>query len=200
MILSWDRLESLQKRPPSLWRAFLVKLWWWGYDFRDLFATWACAQPSHRLRRFMLRLSGMSIGRDSSVHKDCILLEPSGIKLAPNCVINDNVVLDGRGKLTIGRNVSISRQAAIYTADHDIDTVDFALRRKPVVIEDYVFIGTRATILPGVTIGRGAVIAAGALVTRDVGELDVVAGVPANFIRKRACMPTFQLKYWKLWA
>lgn len=200
MIISWERLERLNSRPPSLGRAVLLKLWWWTYDFRDLFALWACRQPFHGVRRVMLGWCGMTIGKDSSIHRDCILLEPPGITLSPNCVINDNVVLDGRGKLIIGSQVSISRHVVIYTADHDIDTVDFALRRRPVVIEDYAFVGSRATILPGVTVGKGAVVAAGALVTKDVGELEVVAGVPAKPVRKRAVMPTFHLKYWKLWG
>jgi maltose O-acetyltransferase len=75
---------------------------------------------------------------------------------------------------------------AILTAQHRIDSPDFALVTKPVVIGDNVWIGMRATILPGTTIGRGAVVAAGAVVTGSIPPLTVVAGVPARPIGGRA--------------
>lgn len=148
----------------------------------------------------MLRMAGMKIGRDSSVHRHCILLEAPGITLAPNAVVNDHVVLDGRGGLFIGSNASVSRHACIYTSDHDLNSPGFDLRRRPVRIEDHCFIGARALVLPGVTCHRGAVVAAGAVVTRDVAEMEMVAGVPARPVRKREALPDFDLKYWKLWG
>jgi maltose O-acetyltransferase len=74
----------------------------------------------------------------------------------------------------------------IYTLQHDIDSPSFIVTGGPVTIEDYVYIGPRAIILPNVRIGRGAVIGAGAVVTQDVSEYAVVAGVPARFIRERS--------------
>ena len=102
-----------------------------------------------------------------------------------NSVVNANCRLDTRGGIFIGENVSISNDVIILTADHDMDSIDMAGRQKKVVIEDYVWIGTRAMILPGVVIGKGAVIAAGSVVTKSVTSFHVVAGVPAKVIRQR---------------
>jgi maltose O-acetyltransferase len=77
----------------------------------------------------------------------------------------------------------------IYNAEHNISEEDFADVEKsvkePVVIEDYVFIGPRAIILPGVTLKKGAVVGAGAVVTKDVEEFKIVGGVPAREIGER---------------
>jgi len=99
--------------------------------------------------------------------------------------VNRDCALDFRGPLIIGDHVSISPEVAILTADHDPNQPGFPLRHRSVVIEDHVWIGMRAMILPGVRIGRGAVVAAGAVVTRDVEPLTIVAGVPARPVAHR---------------
>ncbi|NJK52359.1 MAG: hypothetical protein HC936_05170 [Leptolyngbyaceae cyanobacterium SU_3_3] len=75
--------------------------------------------------------------------------------------------------------------AWIWTAQHDLNDSGFAGVSAPVVIEDYAWISSRATILPGVTIGRGAVVAAGAVVTKSVAPFEIVGGVPAKKIGER---------------
>ncbi|WP_461453691.1 acyltransferase [Mucilaginibacter sp.] len=87
--------------------------------------------------------------------------------------------------LTIGNNVNISTQVVIWTLHHDYNSPDFAQAGSPVIIEDYVWLCSRAIILPGVTIGEGAVVAAGAVVTKNVEPYTVVGGVPAKYIAKR---------------
>ncbi len=100
--------------------------------------------------------------------------------------------------LTIGNNVSVAGEARMYTMEHDIDSPDFAEVGAPVVIDDYAVIGTRVTILPGVHIGRGAVVASGAVVAKDVGEYEVVGGVPAKLIKTRNKNLTYTLKFARL--
>lgn len=109
----------------------------------------------------------------------------SHVRIGAGSRINRESVLDCRGGLEIGEHVSISPQVAIITADHDRDAPGFPLRHGRVVLEDHVWVGMRAMILPGVRIGRGAVVAAGAVVTKDVEAGEVVAGVPARTISRR---------------
>jgi len=82
--------------------------------------------------------------------------------------------------------------------EHDINDPYFKETGAPVIIEDYVVIGTRVTILPGVHIGRGAVVASGAVVTHDVPEYSVVAGIPAKIISKRNSDLRYKFKYSRL--
>jgi len=141
--------------------------------------------PVHFVRRFFFRIAGMTIGNGSTIHTGARFYNPGHITIGQDTIVGEKVVLDGRDKLTIGSHVDIASEVMIYNSQHDIDSPDFHAVCKPVHIQDYVFIGPRAIILPGVTIGKGAVVAAGAVVTKDVGELQVVAGVPAKTIRER---------------
>ena len=90
-----------------------------------------------------------------------------------------------KGEIKIGNNVTISQGAYLCTATHDISSQTMDLICKPIVIEDNVWIASHATILPGVTIGEGAVVGACAVVTKDVAPWTVVGGNPAKFIKKR---------------
>lgn len=93
--------------------------------------------------------------------------------------------MDGRDKLTIGNHVDIASGVMIYNSEHDVNSEDFHAISAPVEIGDYVFIGPRAIILPGVKIGQGAIVAAGAVVIKDVPACMIVGGVPAIVIGER---------------
>lgn len=104
--------------------------------------------------------------------------------------IGDFCVFDLSADLHIGNQVAVGPGCVIYTHDHDHRTNDGVawagdIVRKAVTIHDGAWIGTKVVILPGVTIGKGAVVAAGAVVTRDVGDFEIVGGVPAKPIGKR---------------
>jgi acetyltransferase-like isoleucine patch superfamily enzyme len=109
-----------------------------------------------------------------------------GITIGRRTVINQQCCLDGRGGLSIGNNVDISPGVWILTDSHDMHDPFFREVLAPVTIGDHVWIGSRALILPGVTVGEGAVIAAGAVVTSNVAPYAVVAGVPAREIGTRS--------------
>lgn len=155
--------------------------------------------PSHSFRLFFYRhFMRLQIGRDSYIFMGAWFDTRGQFLMGDHSVINENCRLDNRGELTIGNNVSISAQVCILTADHDPQSPTFAGRRKPVVIEDYAFIGTRALILPGVTIGKGAVVAAGAVVTKSVEPYTIVAGVPAKKIGERNAQLQYTISYGRL--
>lgn len=120
------------------------------------------------------RRRGVAIGRNSRINRDC--------------------TLDIRCGMTIGDNVSISPEVMILTLSHDYNDPYFSdLDAGPVTIEDHVWIGSRAMILPGVTLGRGAVVAAGSVVTKDVAPMTVVAGVPAKPVAERGAEPRYAI-------
>ena len=100
-------------------------------------------------------------------------------------MINRNVMLDGRRGLEIGDSVDIGEYSVIWSLEHDPNDNNFDVKGGKVVIEDHVWITPRCIILPGITIGRGAVIATGSVVSKDVPPLAIVAGNPAKIVGKR---------------
>ena len=157
---------------------------------------WVSRVPSRRFRLlFYRKIMKYGIGRQSSIFLDCTFDCTVHFSMKSNSVINTKCRLDNKGGIHIGQNVSISQEVMILSADHDLDSPDFAGRERPVYIEDYAWIGSRAIIMPGVVIGKGAVVAAGAVVTRSVAPYTVVAGVPAKKIRMRPEHITYQLNY-----
>jgi maltose O-acetyltransferase len=107
------------------------------------------------------------------------------ISIGENSVLNSETLIDGRGGCIIGNNVSISRKTTILTMGHDYNNSSFNLKGGLVTIMDDVWIGYDSLILPGVTVGRGAVIAAKSVVTKDIPDYAVVAGNPAKIINTR---------------
>ena len=166
-------------------------------DLRLLLLTWAGGVPSHRFRRFVYRRFGLVVPRDTALHWRARFFDPERITIGHHTNLGNDLFLDGRMGLTIGDCVNIAGDVHVYTLGHDIDDPDFAGRGGPVVIEDYVFVGSRAMILPGVRVGRGAVVAAGAVVTKDVPPFTMVAGVPARFVRERSRELRYKLGYAK---
>ncbi|HEX8903241.1 MAG TPA: DapH/DapD/GlmU-related protein, partial [Longimicrobiaceae bacterium] len=89
--------------------------------------------------------------------------------------------------VTIGDYVVINDGVRVLTGTHDVDDAAWALLARPVTIGDHAWIGTGAILLPGVEVGRGGVVGAGAVVTRNVEPFEVVGGNPARHIRQRRC-------------
>ncbi len=154
-------------------------------DFELMLLNFIGSIPLHVVRRFFYRLAGIKIGRSSTIHCWVRFYDPKKIKIGDGTIIGDHCFLDGRDKLLIGNNVDIASQVLIYNSEHDINSVDFKPITAPVIIEDHVFIGPRAIILPGVKIGQGAAVAAGAVVSRDIPEYKIYGGVPAREIGER---------------
>jgi acetyltransferase-like isoleucine patch superfamily enzyme len=157
---------------------FIFELYHWFYN--GIIAV----IPSHDLRNFVIRLGGGKIGKsriDLSTH----IRRMPKLKIGDYTHINRECILDAAGGLTIGNSVSISYRCNIMSGGHDMNSPYFEGRHLPIVIEDYVWIGVGATVLQGITIGKGSVVAAGAVVTKNVMPYDIVGGVPARVIGHR---------------
>jgi len=151
--------------------------------------------PISIIRTILYRLSGIKIDFSSIINMGARLYNPENISIGTDSVVGEGAILDGRDKLIIGSHVDIASQVMIYNSEHDIHDPTFKATEAPVTIGDYVFIGPRAIILPGVTIGKGAVIGAGAVVTKDVGQFEIVGGVPAKKIGERKnTNPSYRLR------
>lgn len=148
--------------------------------------------PSHTFRNFCYRLSGIKLGKHAAIHMGARFFQPKNISIGEGTIIGDHVFLDGRAKLSIGKQCDFASEVMVYNSEHDLSDPVFTATEEPVVIGDYVFVGPRAIILPGVKIGDGAIIAAGAVVTKDVPEKSIVGGVPAKVIGDR---PLKEYKY-----
>lgn len=149
--------------------------------------------PCHPLRRLLCKLVMRHFDTSSSIRRNVDLRSPQRISIGKHCNINKKAVLDGRNGLMIGNNVDIAQEVNIWTEQHDYNSSSYQAIGAPVVIEDYVWLASRSTVLPGVTIGRGAVVACGAVVTKDVPALTIVGGVPAKVIGQREDNMMYQL-------
>jgi acetyltransferase-like isoleucine patch superfamily enzyme len=142
--------------------------------------------PSQGFRKFVLRhLFGVDIDSSAIRYGGFEIRSPRKLKIGGNTVIGHRATLDARGGLTVGRNVNLSSEVMIWTAQHDWRDPKFGTVFDPVVIGDYAWLGPRCIILPGVTVGEGAVVAAGAVVTKNVEPYTLVGGIPAQKIADR---------------
>lgn len=125
--------------------------------------------------------TNVSVGRRAYIHKNTEIGDNSGIGFS--CEINNGV--------SIGDNVMMGPNVIIYTQNHNIGRTDVPMREqgmdemKPVKIEDDVWIGARVCILPGVTIGRGSICGACAVISKDVPPYSVVVGNPGKVVKTR---------------
>jgi len=157
----------------------------YNLDFDVAVLWWLGNVPFHSFRRILFSCAGIQMGKGSTIHVGARFYQPKNIRIGEGTIIGDHATLDGRASLTIGNHVDIASEVMIFNSQHDIHDPLFQAIEAPVIIEDYVFIGPRAIILPGVTLGKGAVVAAGAVVTNNVEPGDIAGGVPAKTINKR---------------
>jgi len=142
--------------------------------------------PFSFIRIFILKhLFSLKIGHHSYVACKVSFICPWKISIGNNCMINSYVLLDGREHINIKNNVDISWHVKVFTLQHDPESAEHKSIGRNVVIESDCWIATSAIILPGIRLGEGCVIAAGAVVTKDTLPFTVYGGVPAKPIKKR---------------
>jgi acetyltransferase-like isoleucine patch superfamily enzyme len=165
------------------------------YIFREHIMYW----PFHNLRRFFVKHTIAKLGKSGFLMMGVEFRYGRNIEIGDFCFINKRTLLDGRGgRLIIGNNVDIAQEVNIWTLSHDPHDDFHSVFGKDVVIEDYAWIASRATIMPGVRIGRGAVVASGSIVTKDVPPMAMVAGIPAKIIGQRNNKLAYNLT-WQPW-
>ncbi len=158
--------------------------------------------PSHRLRRFFYRhVFLMDMEENVTLYGRNEIWDPHKISIGQGSIIGDRAFLDGRYGIQIGNHVNMGFDVMIFTNQHDVQSKTFATDGKngPVVIGDRVWISARSVILPRVTIGEGAVIAAGSVVTKDVEPYSIYGGIPAKKIGTRNTELTYTFDGSHLW-
>lgn len=146
--------------------------------------------PSHHLRKWIYVAMGAHVSKNVILHFQTEIRSPWKLSIGKGSIIGDNAVLDARSGLEIGKNVNISSNVSIWTLQHDHRSPQFRCpapkeKKMAVNIGDRVWLGSNVIVLPGVTIGEGAVCCAGSVVTKDVEPFAVVAGVPAKKVNER---------------
>lgn len=170
----WDGHGYSEPKPNRLRRIV-----WTGIN-RFVFP---CLPNSLRLQ--ILRLFGAGIRRWTVVYGSSKMFAPWNLSMGDGCNVGPRVEIYNKAKVTFGKGVVVSQDSFLCTASHDVSDPDMKLSLGEIHLGDYAWIGARAIVLPGVTIGEGAVVAAGAVVTKDVEPWTVVGGNPAKFIKKR---------------
>ena len=154
-----------------------MKRWIAGLKF--LFLKISFMFPSQTYRKFILKIMGTKLGINVAFYGGAEVRNPKGLTIGYGTSIGHDAILDARSGLDIGNNVNLSSQVMIWTLQHDHRCPHFGCSGGKVTICDYAWLGPRTIILPGVTIGEGAVVAAGAVVTKSIEAYTVVAGIPA---------------------
>lgn len=141
--------------------------------------------PSHFLRKIFLKTFGAKLHSDCVIYSGFKIRSPRNLLIGEGSSIGYDCELDARCGLIIGKNVNISSNVKIHTLSHDINSKEFKGKGGRIIIEDYVWVSTNAIVLPGCTLEKGSVIAAGAVVTKSTEAFGVYAGVPAKLIAHR---------------
>lgn len=170
-------------------------VFWLGYLYLGILNHIFNKVPVFAFRYVVYKyLYGMKIG-DSSIHMGVVAFSPWNITIGSNSIIHFDCLLDGRGGIVIADNVDISFGVKIFTEQHDLNSDDYGTVAKAVTIGKFAVIGAYSILLPGVSIGEGAVVAAGSVVTKSVEPYAVVGGNPAKIIKQRECDPKYKLTF-----
>lgn len=172
-----------------------------GYDelIADIFATMRVATEMNagyhtpeEVHGYMGDILGKTLDDSTTVLPPLYIDYGKHVNIGKRCFIQQCCTFFGRGGITIGDDVFIGPKVNLITINHDPNPENrSATYGRPIVIEDKVWIGINATILPGVKIGKGAIVGAGSVVTKDVPAMAVVAGNPARIIKPKVTTTDF---------
>lgn len=130
-------------------------------------------------------MGGVKCNKDVKFYPGFVIRNPRGLVIEDGVNIGPKCLLDARNGLTIRKNAVIAYEAIIWSLNHDYNDINFCGKGAPTEIGEYSWICSRSIILPGVKIGKGAIVASGAIVTKDVPDFAIVGGIPAKIIGQR---------------
>lgn len=136
-------------------------------------------------RILLLRLFGAKIGSDCVVKSSCEIWQPWNLTIGDRVALSEHVICYTVDKIIIGNQSTISREAFLCCASHDVTSPIMELTYAPITIGTNAWIAGRVIVLPGRKVGDGAVVAAGSVVVKDVEPWTIVGGNPARLIAKR---------------
>lgn len=151
--------------------------------------------PIWNVRAFFYRLAGMKIGKDSRILLGTRVMNPADIEIGERTIINEECILDGRGGLVIGNDVSISIQSMILTGSHDSSSENFQYTTHKVTIKDNAWLCSRSIVLPGAQIGKASIIAAGCVFRGVADDNYIYGGIPSKKIGYREGVFQYHLKW-----
>lgn len=159
--------------------------------------------PSCSFRKFYYRSLGASIAKNVVFHIGTEIRKPWKLEIGRGSIIGDNAILNARAGLKIGSNVNFSSNVTIHTGQHNHRSPNFDCefpdRDMSVIIGDRAWLGCNVIVMPGAKIGEGAVVCAGAVVTKDVNPFEVVAGIPAKKVGERPRNLTYEFSGKTCW-
>ena len=155
----------------------------WGIVYTVLFRT--SPRPLHAWRSFLLRCFGAKLGKSCHIYGGARIWAPCNLTCDDQATIGDEAIVYNPAPISLGNHAIISQQAYLCGATHDYEDPKFPLVAFPISIGAYAWICARATVQPGISVGEGAVLALGAVATRDLKSWTVYAGVPARRLKAR---------------
>ena len=178
----YQDLSEYKNPPDARGRAnFVVILWWifYGLFFR--------LSPKFMwgFRRYILRLFGAKVGSHARFNPKCKITYPWFLITGDYCWVGDETVIYNLAPVSIGNHVALAHRVYLCTGSHNLELDTFDLQTSPIVIEDEVWIANDVFVAPGVSIGRGAVIAARSNVFKDVPGGYIYSGPKSERVRKR---------------
>lgn len=166
-----------------------MRIKWFVEGYSRYIIIWVGRIPSHKIRNIIYKYCFcVDMAHKSVLYGGGEIRQPERLVIGEGSIIGDEAKLDARNGIFIGKNVNLSTGVWIWTEQHDVNSLEFAPCKKDskeVIVEDRVWLGSRVTVLPGVKIGEGAVVAAGAVVTKDCEPYGIYGGIPAKKIGTR---------------
>ena len=177
-----ERQKSRGATPWPFYEAVIVRIWEVAWF---VFLRWT-PKKLNWFRLLCLKAFGAKIYGRPFIFPSARIYAPFNLEVHDRACIGPLVNVYNLGKVVLGKNSVVSQETMLCGGTHDLSLLSLPLLIGDIELGEEAFIGARALILPGVSVGHGAVVGAGAVVAKDVEPWTMVAGNPAKFLKKRA--------------